>query len=58
MSYLLHALVSLHTDILQKALHDTQVQGNIKQRSQIIGKRDEAIKKADSLKKALDSEKR
>ena len=41
------------TDILQRALQDTSVQSNPKKRAQIVSKRDSAIKKADSLKKAI-----
>ena len=45
-------------ETLQRALKDPRVQGNLKQRSQITSKRDEAIKKADGLLKAIEQEKR
>jgi len=44
--------------MMQSALRDPSVQYNLKRRAQITSKRDEAIKKADDLKKAMGSEKR
>ena len=48
---------TINTEILQRAIQDVQVQSNSKRRAQLTSKRNDAIAKADSLKKTM-SEKR
>lgn len=51
-------MLMCHTDKLQRALQDSMIQSNHKQRAVITGKRNEATKKANDLKKAIESDKR